>query len=209
MRNALLRNVISILGVFLVFGAMAPQAYARVFRDHIPSAAGTGAAGTAICPVPPPGFDILHASIAELHYYGLPLPPEGSAIERANWAKDFQHLKSRFCGNGTSRMVDHRLGNPHATSAGSSTSATWSGYDANNGGFTRVSGKWTVPTYTGTSTDSTAVQWVGIGGSCQQCNLFQAGTETDPLQHYRFWWEAFPSNRQQFQGPSVGPGNQV
>ncbi len=49
---------------------------------------------------------------------------------------------------------------------------------------------------------------MGIGGYGTQ-NLWQAGTETDPAEGYRFWWEDYPAKPQQYYGPSVGCGNHV
>lgn len=206
MKNALLRSMVSVLGVVLVLGVIAPSAYARSSSQATPD--GTSAAA---CPVPPPGFDILRASVAQLHYYGLPLPPQGSAIERANWAKDFQHLKSRFCGMGTPVPTTDRPPKRGGSANGYQQNDHWSGYIATNGGFTFVRGKWWVPTYCCSPSNSTAVQWVGIGGWFGfPSNLMQAGTETDPEHGHVFWWETWPKNLQQYQGgPSVGPGDEV
>jgi hypothetical protein len=167
-----------------------------------------GGASTAACPVPPPGFDILRASVAQLRFYDLPLPPQSSAAERANWAKDL-HFKSRFCGMGRPAPATHHPLIQGAIAASSyNQSANWSGYYATNGGFTLIKGKWWVPTYCCSPSNSLASQWVGIGGLFGNHNLFQAGTETDPGHNYVTWWEAAP-NPIHYQGPSVSPGDEV
>lgn len=206
MRTTLLRMAAIALGALLTLGALSPSAYAQVPGSDIMS--GVSAAP---CPVPPQGFDILKASIDELHYYNLPLPPQGSAIERANWAKDFQHLTSRFCGNGTPISAVHDPLNQINQGAlpfnSYKQSPFWSGYFATTSGVTLTKGKWWVPTYCCSPSNSAAVQWVGIGGEYGS-SLFQAGTETDPSASYSFWWEAYP-NAVRYGGPSVSPGNEV
>ena len=89
-----LYRLFAILLAVLVFGGLlTPGVYAK------PVYSGTS---TATCPPPPDGFDVLHASLEQIRYYGLPRPPEGSAQERAAWAKVFQHMRftRRICGDG-------------------------------------------------------------------------------------------------------------
>lgn len=205
MRSAPFTCMAAVLGFMLLLGTQAPSAYAQSFRQIAPAAAASAAA----CPVPPVNFDILHASLAQLHYYGLPLPPQSSATERANWAKGFPRLTSRFCGMGkpVPTAPDH-LDRSAVSFNSYQQSLNWSGYYTTNGGFTLVKGKWWVPTYCCSPSNSTAVQWVGIGGVFGNQYLFQAGTETDPVENYRFWWEAAP-NPVHYQGPAVSPGNEV
>jgi hypothetical protein len=109
---------------------------------------------TATCPTPPNGFDILHASLDQLHYYGLPRPPEGSAQERAAWAKDFQNIRftQRICGDGVVTQFrplplqqTQQISGPFVTNY-YLKSKNWSGYYATNGAFTRTIAKWYVPT---------------------------------------------------------------
>lgn len=81
---------------------------------------------------------------------------------------------------------------------------------ATYGGFRYAFADWVVPTYdhNGDPGGSTAVQWVGLGGS-YGANLWQAGTETDAYEGYRFWWEYYPNKPQIFAGPYVSHGDLV
>jgi hypothetical protein len=201
--------VVLLLAIVIQISVLAPTAYGQAI-DHssLPQSA-----KAATCPTPPDGFDILHASLDEIHYYGLPRPPEGSTQERANWAKDFQemHFTHRICGDGvvgTAAQPHHLLNKGNNEGYGGYRgNSIWEGYYASNGGFTRTIAKWYVPSYCCSNSKSNAGEWVGIGG-VNSSSIWQAGTETDPEQGYRMWYEAFP-NSIVYAGPAVSPGNQV
>ena len=93
----------------------------------------------------------------------------------------------------------------------------WSGYCIIGGGYTSVSGTWTVPTvntpvkkaqrrryqYSGT--------WVGIDGVTNS-DLIQAGTEQDYLRgqtFYQAWWEILPAAETPIASVSVHPGDSI
>jgi len=81
-----------------------------------------------------------------------------------------------------------------------STSRNWSGYVATGGTFTGVSGTWTVPTVSpSTSTSPRAdATWVGIGGATTT-DLVQAGTQAtveNGVVQYSAWVEMLPQPSQ-------------
>lgn len=72
--------------------------------------------------------------------------------------------------------------------------SNWSGY-AETGTFTGVSGTWTVPTVTGSTSSQYSAAWVGVDGF-NNSNLIQTGTEQDWYSgsaHYGAWWEILPA----------------
>jgi hypothetical protein len=98
-------------------------------------------------------------------------------------------------------------------------SNNWSGYalTGSPGGFTQISGTWTVPSPDCTSGAATSSSsWAGIGGyqSADQ-TLIQAGTEQDcsgGTASYYAWWEGYPQAAQEITTAGsyvVHPGDQV
>jgi hypothetical protein len=76
----------------------------------------------------------------------------------------------------------------------SDTSSNWSGYVANGGTYTSVTGTWVVPQVGATTTGADAT-WVGIGG-VTGTDLIQAGTQAtvtgDGSVTYSAWTEILP-----------------
>jgi hypothetical protein len=74
------------------------------------------------------------------------------------------------------------------------TSSNWSGYVANGGTYTSVTGTWVVPQVSPTTTGADAT-WVGIGG-VTGADLIQAGTQAtvtgDGSVTYSAWTEILP-----------------
>jgi hypothetical protein len=74
------------------------------------------------------------------------------------------------------------------------TSSNWSGYVANGGTYTSVTGTWIVPQVAATTTGADAT-WVGIGG-VTGTDLIQAGTQAtvtgDGSVTYSAWTEILP-----------------
>lgn len=95
--------------------------------------------------------------------------------------------------------------------ASADVSHNWSGYAATGGGFTSVTGTWTVPQSDGTVRFGSAATWVGIGG-VTSADLVQAGTMETSLGNgsvqYQAWVETLPqaSRRVAF---TVSPGDSV
>jgi hypothetical protein len=92
----------------------------------------------------------------------------------------------------------------------SDTSSNWSGYVANGGTYTSVTGTWIVPTVSATTAGADAT-WVGIGG-VTGTDLIQAGTQATVTGSgavtYEAWTEVLPD----YSRPAplqVGPGDSV
>jgi Peptidase A4 family len=102
----------------------------------------------------------------------------------------------------------HGHGGIHSTWAASN----WSGY-AETGTFAGVSGTWTVPSVSATSSASYSAAWVGVDGFSNS-NLIQTGTEQDYYNgaaHYDAWWEILPAAETEI-SPSyypVSPGDRM
>jgi hypothetical protein len=99
---------------------------------------------------------------------------------------------------------------PPATPGSRGQSHNWSGYAAEGGSYTAVTGTWTIPQPTGTQSASGAT-WVGIGG-VRARDLIQAGTEEivagpgDVL--YSAWIELLP-HASRTVPLNVSPGDSV
>jgi ketosteroid isomerase-like protein len=90
-------------------------------------------------------------------------------------------------------------------------SHNWAGYAATGGGYTAVSGTWTVPDFSANSPQGVDATWVGIGGVNTR-DLIQAGTQEQTSgsgqTQYSAWIEMLP----QASRPvplSVRPGDSV
>ena len=84
------------------------------------------------------------------------------------------------------------------------TSSNWSGYSATGETFTAVTGTWTVPTVSCSSSSTYSSQWVGIDGDGSG-TVEQDGTETDcvgGVATYNAWYEMYGDR-------SVSGGNEV
>lgn len=105
----------------------------------------------------------------------------------------------------------------HASSSfGSSattwSSSNWSGY-AETGKFTGVSGTWTVPAVSATTSASYSSAWIGVDGF-NDSNLIQTGTEEDYYSgaaHYDAWWEILPASETEISPTAypVAPGDRM
>ncbi len=90
-----------------------------------------------------------------------------------------------------------------------STSSNWSGYAATGGTFTSVTGTWTVPNVSATTSGADAT-WVGIGGVGSR-DLIQAGTQATVSGgdvQYDAWIEMLPASSRPV-SLSVAPGDSV
>jgi peptidase A4-like protein len=85
---------------------------------------------------------------------------------------------------------------PGTPASVTSSSSNWSGYAASGGTFTSVTGTWTVPTVSATSSGADAT-WVGIGGLTSS-DLIQAGTQAmvdgSGTVEYSSWIEMLPAS---------------
>lgn len=90
-------------------------------------------------------------------------------------------------------------------------SENWSGYAITGGTYTRVTGNWTVPTVTPSSTDAYSSSWVGIDGY-NDSDLIQTGTEQDSIggrAEYQAWWEILPAAETPISSITVSPGDTI
>ena len=85
---------------------------------------------------------------------------------------------------------------PGPAASVTSSSSNWSGYAASGGTFTSVTGTWTVPTVSATTSGADAT-WVGIGGLVSN-DLIQAGTQAmvdgSGSVEYSSWIEMLPQS---------------
>jgi hypothetical protein len=87
-----------------------------------------------------------------------------------------------------------RVGVPWHGQYNTWSASNWSGY-AETGTYTGVSGSWTVPAVSATSSSTYSSAWIGVDGFNDN-NLIQTGTEEDfynGAAHYDAWWEILPA----------------
>lgn len=151
---------------------------------------------------PPEGFDPVTASSAKLTEYGFAVPSASDGLEAmASW----QGMMSR---------LTHPAPNPPFLVAGAASagggfvgaypgsSANWSGYKANTGGFTFSYASWKEPTYGRSRCSSnSAVVWTGIGGWNGNRYLGQdgtahgAGNDQPGGANHQMWEEVLPQQQ--------------
>jgi hypothetical protein len=90
-------------------------------------------------------------------------------------------------------------------------SGNWSGYADTGSGYSTVTGKWTEPSASCTSTESLAAFWVGIDGYSSD-SVEQDGTLIEcygGTAYYYTWWEMYPANDIQVVGDTLRPGDTI
>jgi Peptidase A4 family len=90
-------------------------------------------------------------------------------------------------------------------------SGNWSGYADTGSGYSTVTGKWTEPSASCTSTESLAAFWVGIDGYSSG-SVEQDGTLIEcygGTAYYYTWWEMYPTNDIQVVGETLRPGDSI
>jgi Peptidase A4 family len=100
----------------------------------------------------------------------------------------------------------------HASVRSTWAASNWSGY-ATTGTFTGVTGTWTVPAVSATSSATYSSAWIGVDGF-NDSNLIQTGTEEDYYSgaaHYDAWWEILPAAETEISPSSypVAPGDRM
>jgi hypothetical protein len=165
--------------------------------------------GSVQCPSPPAGWDPTTATPAQLRFYGLSLPPAKSGVAYQDWVVRMRHATHHVC---TPGVASHEHTDVYRSGTAGSNGDYWSGYINTNGNgpytFYFIEAEWYVPSYSGTNNSQRALQWVGIGGYGSN-NLWQAGTETDHAEGYRFWYEDVPNDNIIYAGPTVHSGDFV
>lgn len=118
-------------------------------------------------PTPPPGFDPLTATDAQLTEYGFPLPPS-EASDHAEWAAAMAAFTSDDPPTGPLQV---ELGSPPPGATYTTKYTIWGGYIAGatstqSDTYVAVKGVFHVPTNTGTCASSNRVAfWIGLGGT--------------------------------------------
>jgi Peptidase A4 family len=105
-----------------------------------------------------------------------------------------------------------RIGVPWHGQYNTWSASNWSGY-AETGTFSGVSGTWTVPAVSATSSSTYSSAWIGVDGFNDD-NLIQTGTEEDYYSgaaHYDAWWEILPAAETEISTRSypVTPGDRM
>jgi len=193
----------AILVALILASAPSISSVAAAPRSSYGNAVHFAYSGSAECPGPPANWDPTSATVDELRFYGLPLPHASSGPSYLKWVNEMRHITRRICGG---EVVSKNHTDMYRTHASSGTAGSngdyWSGYIDESSGFNYVSGDWDVPCYSGTNNSQRALEWVGLGGF-NGTNLWQAGTESDHAEGYRFWWEYLPGANIIYAGPSV------
>jgi hypothetical protein len=133
-------------------------------------------------------------------------------LERGAWKiqADLQpSAQSATSGSGTAPAQTQPDTTSTTPARVSDTSSNWSGYVANGGTYTSVSGTWIVP-QVGTATTGADATWVGIGG-VSGTDLIQAGTQatvSGGSVTYEAWTEMLPESSRTV-SLSVAPGDSV
>jgi Peptidase A4 family len=109
--------------------------------------------------------------------------------------------------------ADHRVSRPSLRVKGLSQvqSTNWSGYADTGSGFSTVTGSWTEPGVSCTSTTSLAAFWVGIDGYSSS-SVEQDGTLIECYRgaaYYYTWWEMYPTNAIQVVGSTLHAGDSI
>jgi len=109
--------------------------------------------------------------------------------------------------------ADHRVSGPSLRIKGLTQvqSTNWSGYADTGSGFSTVTGSWTEPSVSCTSTTSLAAFWVGIDGYSSS-SVEQDGTLAEcygGTAYYYTWWEMYPTNSIQVVGSTLHAGDSI
>ncbi len=202
-------SVLAILGSLVIATVLSVSPVAAASQSKGGKGAHFAYSGSLECPAPPANWDPTSATVDELRFYGLPLPHASSGPVYLKWVNEMRHITQRICGG---EVVSKNHTDRYDTRTPSDTAGSngdyWSGYMVESSGFNYVNGDWAVPCYSGTNNSQRALEWVGLGG-VNGTNLWQAGTESDHAEGYRFWWEYLPGANIIYAGPSVSCNNSV
>jgi hypothetical protein len=139
---------------------------------------------------------------------GASTTPRSAAAQAALAAR--QALEHLSVGQ---HAADHRVSRPSLRVKGLSQvqSTNWSGYADTGSGFSTVTGSWTEPGVSCTSTTSLAAFWVGIDGYSSS-SVEQDGTLIEcyrDVAYYYTWWEMYPTNDIQVVGSTLHAGDSI
>lgn len=139
---------------------------------------------------------------------GASTTPQSAAAQAALVAR--QALEHLSVGQ---HAADHRVSRPSLRVKGLSQvqSTNWSGYADTGSGFSTVTGSWTEPGVSCTSTTSLAAFWVGLDGYSSS-SVEQDGTLIECYRgaaYYYTWWEMYPTNAIQVVGSTLHAGDSI
>lgn len=139
---------------------------------------------------------------------GASTTPKSAAAQAALVAR--QTLEHLSVGQ---HAADHRVSRPSLRVKGLSQvqSTNWSGYADTGSGFSTVTGSWTEPGASCTSTTSLAAFWVGLDGYSSS-SVEQDGTLIECYRgaaYYYTWWEMYPTNAIQVMGSTLHAGDSI
>lgn len=139
---------------------------------------------------------------------GASTTPKSAAAQAALVAR--QTLEHLSVGQ---HAADHRVSRPSLRVKGLSQvqSTNWSGYADTGSGFSTVTGSWTEPGVSCTSTTSLAAFWVGLDGYSSS-SVEQDGTLIEcygGAAYYYTWWEMYPTNAIQVVGSTLHAGDSI
>jgi hypothetical protein len=139
---------------------------------------------------------------------GASTTPKSAAAQAALVAR--QALEHLSVGQ---HAADHRVSRPSLRVEGLSQvqSTNWSGYADTGSGFSTVTGSWTEPGVSCTSTTSLAAFWVGLDGYSSS-SVEQDGTLIECYRgaaYYYTWWEMYPTNAIQVVGSTLHAGDSI
>lgn len=139
---------------------------------------------------------------------GASTTPKSVAAQAAQVAR--QALRHLSVGQ---HAADHRVSRPSLRVKGLSQvqSTNWAGYADTGSGFSTVTGSWTEPGVSCTSTTSLAAFWVGIDGYSSS-SVEQDGTLIECYRgaaYYYTWWEMYPTNAIQVVGSTLHAGDSI
>jgi hypothetical protein len=139
---------------------------------------------------------------------GASTTPRSAAAEAAQVAREaLEHLSVG------QHAADHRVSRPSPRVEGLSQvqSTNWSGYADTGSGFSTVTGSWTEPGVSCTSTTSLAAFWVGLDGYSSS-SVEQDGTLVECYRgaaYYYTWWEMYPTSAIQVVGSTLRAGDSI
>jgi Peptidase A4 family/PASTA domain len=171
---------------------------------------------------PPPAFDPLSASAADLIRYGFPQRPT-DPVHLERYQRVFGQLKHKFQYiEPTFRINAERVHGPRRRlpEAGTETSTNWSGgvvFAPMGQSFKWIEGDWVVPDVDAPTENQWfyCSNWIGIDGDgsadvCQigvECEAFRSARSTS--RNIYPWWEWFPLPEVQITNFPVSPGDMV
>jgi hypothetical protein len=203
----------------LICSGQLPNVQAAPTTAAISTTPASSAPPTAVTayPAPPPGFDPLTATTAQLQEYGFPLPPSGTSLLQA-WTTAMMAAVLYVPPVTTPSATLHKM--PGLKSGDTDHTVeyanNWAGHiipqsDYANESFTESSSTWTQPGVPGNSSYSNyqsapdASFWNGLGA----LNLIQAGADSISTKTptYKFWVEDYPQGTDWESNPAIAAGN--